>query len=53
MYKLYSDSNHEIIAVLRVADNATIPMDTMNTDYQEYLRWVDAGNRPLPAEELL
>jgi hypothetical protein len=46
------DANQKISAVLRIADNAIIPMDTMNTDYQEYLQWVDAGNTPLPAEEL-
>lgn len=51
MYKLYLDANQKISAVLRIADNAIIPMDIMNTDYQEYLRWVDAGNTPLPAEE--
>lgn len=50
MYKLYLDANQKISAVLRLADNAIVPMDIMNTDYQEYLRWVDAGNTPLPAD---
>lgn len=22
-----------------------------NTDYQQYLKWLDAGNTPLPADE--
>lgn len=37
-------------AVLRVADNATIPFAEANTDYQAYLKWVSEGNTPLPAE---
>jgi hypothetical protein len=28
-----------------------IPMDESNTDYQEYLKWVEEGNTPLPADE--
>ena len=38
-------------AILRVDDNAFIPFDPANTDYQEYLRWLEAGNTPLPADE--
>lgn len=52
MYKLYLDANQKISAVLRIADNAIVPMDTMNTDYQEYLRWVNEGNTPEPADEI-
>jgi hypothetical protein len=37
-------------AVLRIADNASIPFDPDNTDYQAYLKWVSEGNTPLPAE---
>ena len=36
--------------IKRIADNAFIPMDPQNTDYAEYLKWLDAGNTPLPAE---
>ena len=35
-----------IQAVLRKADGAFIPFDTGNIDYQEYLEWLDDGNRP-------
>jgi hypothetical protein len=35
---------------LRIADNAFIPMNPDNTDYQAYLKWVAEGNTPLPAE---
>ena len=37
--------------VKRLADNAFIPFDPANTDYQQFLRWCDEGNQPLPAEE--
>ena len=36
--------------ILRVADNACIPFDPANTDYQAYLLWCEQGNTPLPAE---
>lgn len=35
--------------ILRLMDNAFIPSDPLNTDYQDYLAWVDAGNTPDPA----
>jgi hypothetical protein len=53
MYKLlpshpvYGESKR----ILRVDDGASIPFDPDNTDYQEYLRWLDLGNTPEPAEE--
>jgi len=28
-----------------------IPFNPDNTDYQAYLRWLEAGNTPTPAEE--
>ena len=28
-----------------------IPFDSANTDYQQYLKWLEEGNTPLPAEE--
>lgn len=39
-------------AIKRIADNAFIPFDPANSDYAEYLKWVEAGNTPLPADEV-
>lgn len=34
--------------ILRVADNAFIPLDLANADYSVYLQWLEEGNTPLP-----
>jgi hypothetical protein len=36
-------------SILRRADDAVIPLDPANRDYQEYLAWIAEGNTPDPA----
>jgi hypothetical protein len=50
MYKLKNTLDGGQI-VIRTSDNAFIPMDEANTDYQAYLLWLEEGNTPLPADE--
>lgn len=54
-YKLYKNCNGEIKSVLKVQDDGIIlgvPFDEANTDYQAYLKWLDEGNTPEPADEV-
>jgi hypothetical protein len=52
MYQQCKDPVTAIInnCIKRVSDNAIIPFDPTNTDYQAYLDWVAQGNQPLGAE---
>ena len=52
MYKLGKPmfGQTESSSVIRLSDNACIPFDPNNTDYQAYLKWVAEGNTPEPAE---
>ena len=36
--------------IKRLDDEVFIPFDPANTDYQEYLKWLEEGNTPLPAD---
>jgi hypothetical protein len=51
MYKLQNGINNDVISVLNTENNRSIPFDPDNTDYQAYLKWVEAGNTPEPADE--
>jgi hypothetical protein len=56
MYKLLkttklSGSAVGIETIKRISDGAYIPFDLANTDYQAYLKWLEEGNTPEPADE--
>lgn len=47
MYKLTQST-----MIKRISDNAFIPCDLSNVDYQAYLSWVGEGNTPEGADAL-
>ena len=52
MYKLCPDFMRKPMpSVIRMEDGACIPFALDNRDYQEYLKWIEDGNTPLPADE--
>jgi len=53
MYKLILDRDNVVRNVLLInGDNEKyIPFNENNTDYQTYLKWLEEGNEPLPADE--
>ena len=51
MYKLVNNSyGGKASMIQRLSDNAFIPINEDNTDYQAYLKWLAQGNTPLPAD---
>ena len=46
MYKIRKYSDIPATDVVRVADDAVIPLDEANTDYAAYLAWLAEGNEP-------
>jgi hypothetical protein len=53
IYKIHTTEIEGIClgSVLLVDTNTVIPFDPANTDYQAYLKWVEEGNEPEPADE--
>lgn len=55
IYKLHNSAiTGKLTSIIKNPDAAVrvcIPFDPDNTDYQEYLKWVEEGNEPLPADD--
>ena len=56
IYKLcpLAKRNIEVKAINKINDDGSltsIPVNKDNKDYQEYLKWLEKGNTPLPADE--
>lgn len=52
MYKQIRDmqGNIDQNTIMRVADNAFIPRDSLNKDWLRYEAWLADGNVPLPPD---
>jgi hypothetical protein len=55
-YKLYKTlpAKAEADAVMKINEDGSMTsflFDENNQDYQAYLKWLEAGNTPLPADE--
>jgi len=55
MYKVTTKTylNKEYLEIIRTNQDGSftsIPDDPDNTDYQAYLKWLDEGNVPTPAD---
>jgi len=46
-YKL----TNSVSGLIQRSDGAWIPPSESNTDYQAYLKWLEEGNTPEPADE--
>ena len=55
MYKQVknTDGTISLNIIKRDIDNAFIPFDPANVDYQAYLKWLDEGGVVLPADEVV
>ena len=50
--KYYIDGRIFENGIKRLSDGAFIPPDPANTDYQQYLLWLEEGNTPLPPDPI-
>jgi len=52
MYRLYKSSyTNEVVGATKIDGGirTSFLFDPANTDYAEYLKWLAAGNQPIPA----
>lgn len=52
-YQVAKNYAGQEVGVNKLTDDGVIfgiPADPANTDYQEYLKWLEEGNEPLPAD---
>ncbi len=52
-YKIYANRDGVPCSVSKIEQGKTvmsIPVQPDNTDYQQYLKWLEEGNTPLPAD---
>lgn len=51
LYKEYKIKDGSVGGVIKVGHNLGIPKEPKNRHWQEYLRWVEEGNKPDPADD--
>ena len=51
MYKLVKNPISGEVAVFNTETNTSFYENPANTDYQAYLKWLEEGNQPLPADQ--
>jgi len=51
MYKSIKDFRGDVVFVKRLSDNAIIPFDPANTDYQAFLKYQAEGGKVYGADE--
>jgi hypothetical protein len=49
-YKLLKDFSGTELPTVKRSDGMFIPTDPANTDYIAYLKWIEEGNVPTPAD---
>jgi hypothetical protein len=50
MYKIVKMHFNNTEYIYRMSDGASISKDLTNPDYQQYLKWLEEGNEPLPPD---
>ena len=47
---IYQLSRYDGVILIKDNERVCIPFAPDNTDYQAYLKWLEEGNTPLPAD---